>query len=66
MQMTTWLNYLESHPLDLDSTSYGFIWMKAAIPGNTGTVISLVSTGAATRVIQGIAYTVFCGGMDGG
>ena len=28
LQMTTWLNYLESHPQDLDSTSYGFLRMK--------------------------------------
>ena len=28
LQMTIWLNYLESHPPYLDSTSYGFLRMK--------------------------------------
>ena len=28
LQMTIWLNSLESHPPDLDSTSYGFLRMN--------------------------------------
>ena len=80
LQMTIWLNYLESHPPDLDSTSHGFLRMKdqtyltrdcgymdrAGTSANTGTakVTNLASTYAATRVFQGSACVTFGVYMD--